>query len=61
MDDPIVKEVRKAREQIARCFDYDLHALFCDVRERQKSFGLRLVSKVKIGDPKHAEDKAVDP
>jgi hypothetical protein len=60
MDDPIVKEVRKAREQLARKFDFNLHAIFSDIRERQKGLGLRLVSKAKKAEPKHPADKAVD-
>lgn len=44
MDDPIVQQVRDARERIAKKFNYDLHALFSDVRERQKSLGDRLVA-----------------
>lgn len=47
MDDPIVKEIRKAREELARKFNFDLHAIFSDISERQKALGSRLVSKAK--------------
>ncbi len=45
MDDPIVQEVRKAREQLANKYNFDLHAIFSDVYKRQKSLGARLVSR----------------
>lgn len=32
-DDPIVDEVRKARDEYAKRFDYDLDAIFQDVRQ----------------------------
>ena len=47
MDDPIVKDVRKVRENLARKFNFDLHAIFNDVRERQKALGARLISEKK--------------
>ncbi len=34
-DDLIVDEVRRVREDSARRFNYDIHALFADLRERQ--------------------------
>ncbi len=45
MNDPIVQEVRKAREQLASLSNFDVHAIFSDVYERQKSLGTRLVSR----------------
>jgi hypothetical protein len=57
MDDPIVQEVRKAREQLAGGFDFDLHAIFADIRERQKDLGVRLVSRVKTADPNHSANR----
>jgi len=44
MHDPIVEEVRKAREEYARKFNYDLDALCQDLRERQRSEGRKVVS-----------------
>jgi hypothetical protein len=34
-EDPIVAEVRRAREEIAARYDYDLRALFADMMRRQ--------------------------
>ena len=61
MDDPIVQEVRRNREQLARNFDFDLHAIFSDVRERQKALGARLVSKVQSAEPVRSANKSDAP
>ena len=34
-DDPIVEEVRRVRDKLARQFDYDIHAIFADLRTRE--------------------------
>ncbi len=34
-DDPIVAEVRRVRDELARQFNYDIHAMFEDWRKRQ--------------------------
>lgn len=34
-NDPIVEEVRRVRDELARRFDYDVHAIFADLRKRQ--------------------------
>jgi hypothetical protein len=34
-DDPIVAEVRRVRDELARQFNYDVHAMFEDLRKRQ--------------------------
>ena len=34
-DDPIVAEVRRVRDELARRFNYDVHAIFADLRARQ--------------------------
>jgi hypothetical protein len=60
MEDHIVQEVRKAREQLASKFDFNLHAIFTDIRERQKALGVRLISRAKESEPKHSADKAAD-
>jgi hypothetical protein len=39
MDDPIVAEVRKAREEFARQFNYDLHAMCEELRREEKLSG----------------------
>lgn len=33
--DPIVEEIHKVREEHARKFNYDLHAMFKDIRKRE--------------------------
>jgi hypothetical protein len=44
MNDPIVAEVRKAREEYARRFNFDLHAMCEDLRRKQKLSGGPVVS-----------------
>nr|VFK27268.1 MAG: hypothetical protein BECKMB1821G_GA0114241_102634 [Candidatus Kentron sp. MB]VFK31093.1 MAG: hypothetical protein BECKMB1821I_GA0114274_102034 [Candidatus Kentron sp. MB]VFK75516.1 MAG: hypothetical protein BECKMB1821H_GA0114242_102433 [Candidatus Kentron sp. MB] len=41
MNAPIVDEVRRAREEPARRFDYDLAAICRDIRKRQSGYGVR--------------------
>lgn len=42
--DPIVEEVRKAREEHAAKFDHDLKRIFADLREQEKRSGQRYVT-----------------
>ncbi len=35
-DDPIVEEVRRVRDKLARQFNYDIHAIFADLRSRER-------------------------
>ena len=35
-EDPIVAEVQRIREEIARKYNYDIHALFVDLMSHQK-------------------------
>jgi hypothetical protein len=44
MRDTIVDEVRKAREDYARRFDFDIDAICRDLRQKQQSFGEQVVS-----------------
>jgi hypothetical protein len=44
IDDPIVAEVRKAREEYARRFNYDLDAICNDLQQRQSQAGRKVVS-----------------
>jgi hypothetical protein len=44
MNDPIVAEVRKVREEYARRFNFDLHAMCEDLRRKQKLGGGPVVS-----------------
>jgi hypothetical protein len=34
-EDPIVAEVRRTRDKLARQFNYDIHAIFADLRTRE--------------------------
>ncbi len=43
-EDPIVAEVRRARDEIAKRFNYDRRALFEDVKKRQAQSGREIVS-----------------
>ena len=36
INDPIVEEVRRVRDKLARQFDYDIHAIFADLRTRER-------------------------
>ena len=44
MRDTIVDEVRKAREDYSRQFDFDLDAICRDLRQKQQSSGEQVVS-----------------
>jgi hypothetical protein len=36
-EDPIVEEVRRVRDKLAGRFNYDIHAIFADLRAREHS------------------------
>jgi hypothetical protein len=40
--DPIVTEVRKNRESLAAQFKYNIKAIICDVKKREKNPGIKL-------------------
>jgi hypothetical protein len=44
MNDPIVDEVRRVRDAHAAMFNYDLDAIFLDIKEQEKKSGLKFVS-----------------
>jgi len=50
-EDPIVAEVHRIRKELAARFDFDIHAMFVDMRKRQAALGSRLVSPVKPSEP----------
>ncbi len=43
--DPIVQEVREAREELARQANYDLHTFFQNLRENEKKRKSKVDSK----------------
>ena len=53
-DDPIVASVRKVRDELAAAFDYDVHAIFADLRRREAGLGDRLVKQSQTQRPKQA-------
>ena len=46
MNDPIVDEVRRVRDAHAARFNYDLDAIFQDIKKREKESGLVFVQGV---------------
>jgi hypothetical protein len=44
MNDPIVEEVRKVRDAHAAKFNYDLDAIFRDIKEQERNSGRTFVS-----------------
>jgi hypothetical protein len=51
MNDPIVDEVRQVRDAHAARFDYDLDAIFRDIKDQEKRSGLKFVGGVARGRP----------
>ena len=43
--DPIVEEIRRIRDEHAKKFNYDLHAICEDFRKRQRLSGRTVVSR----------------
>lgn len=60
-DDPIVSEVRQAREKLAALFGYDVKAIFADLRRRQAELGNRLVSHRRRAESSGAPDRGCQP
>lgn len=46
-EDPIVAEVHRTREMLAAKLNFDIDAIFADMRQRQAALGDRLVSPKK--------------
>ncbi len=57
-EDPIVADVHRTREQLAAGFDFDVKAIFADLRERQAALGGRLVPQRKRAGPGAEVDQA---
>jgi hypothetical protein len=53
--DPIVEEVRKAGEELARRANYDLHTFFENLRKNEKKRKARVISRVK-DEVKHSHE-----
>jgi hypothetical protein len=46
MNDPIVDEVRRVRDAHAARFNYDLDAIYQDIKDRERKAGLKFVQGV---------------
>jgi hypothetical protein len=55
-EDPIVAEVHRIRKELAARFNYDIHAMFEDMRRRQELLGSRLVREAKRSEPAATDD-----
>jgi len=44
-EDPIVSEVRQVREELAARFNFDVSAIFADLRASQAALGSRLIRR----------------
>jgi hypothetical protein len=53
-EDPIVSEVRCIREELAAQFNFDVGAIFEDMRKRQAPLGSRLIRREKKDKPEQA-------
>jgi len=43
--DPVVEDIKRVRDAYAKKFEYDLHAICEDIRERQMRSGRIIVSR----------------
>ncbi len=50
-EDPIVAEVHRTREELSAKFDFDVKAIFADLRKRQAALDGRLVPQKKQAEP----------
>jgi phage terminase large subunit-like protein len=57
-EDPIVAEVHRTREMLAAKFNFDIDAIFADMRKRQASLGDRLVPQKKRAEPTAEADRS---
>jgi hypothetical protein len=56
-EDPIVADVHRIREKLAAEHDFDVKAIFADLRRRQVSLGGRLVPPKKRVEPTKEVDR----
>jgi hypothetical protein len=49
-EDPIVEEVHRIREKLAAEYNFDVKAIFADLRKRQAALGGRLVLQQRTAD-----------
>ena len=56
-EDPIVAEVHRIREKLAAEYNFDVKAIFADLRKRQASLGAKLVPQKKRAEPTAEADR----
>ena len=56
-EDPIVAEVHRTREKLAAECNFDIEAIFADIRKRQAALGDRLVSPRTRAEPTAEADR----
>ena len=56
-EDPIVAEVHRIRKELAAKFNFDIKAIFADLRKRQASLGARLVPPKKRAETTAEDDR----
>jgi hypothetical protein len=59
MNDPIVDEIRQVRDAHAARFNYDLDAIFRDIKEQETKSGLTFVSGVARQPPPNPSPPAI--
>ncbi len=59
MNDPIVDEVRRIRDEYAARFNYDIDAMFQDLKEKERLSGRTLVSYAREGNEPQSEIEPV--
>lgn len=61
MNDPIVEEVRRIRDAHAARFNYDLDAIFADIKEQERKSGRVFVSIPVDESPEQSRPPTEDP
>jgi hypothetical protein len=64
LQDPVVDEIKRIREELAARHGYDMKAIFADLRKRQAAHGARLVSpprKARVGRRRGAAPRTIQP
>ena len=56
-EDPIVAEVHRTRQKLAAAFNFDVKAIFADMRKRQVASGGKLVLQKKRAEPPAEADQ----
>ena len=57
-EDPIVEEIHRTREKLAAEYDFDVKAIFADLRKRQTALGGRLVPQKRRADSMAEVDRS---